>query len=721
MSSTPVKLQPLASPLSGTSPVSFPMKPSLSSQKRAKLMHRTGSIGAGINSSSSQSFLASLTDSNAAAASAIEAADRLLKKSSKKARKPLQSLKSQNRLTTKEAASTKEQQVSALASVRERSLSAASNGGHVRRRSLSAQKLKPMTRNNKQSAPKSNALKIYEQSPPESRLVVSPPSSPSSPSSSSSSSFPVSLHPRLSASSRPDDVIPSASESQPCSNTPVKSSEDSGALVESSERSHESLLILRRNLKAWRGATDDAILGSPFAKFVKACAKEPLTQNVQEAQPVIEPAPAFAEVKFSSSTVTSSNFRGQVLSSPSREFSFPQGSQPAGTTPPPSYASSHKKRRVSSTKKCPTSNIPPAPAVVNASLPADPPNGAENLPLRGESSSGASAASDVAIFLANLFPEELSMTASAINNRESENENVAETTSKPRPVAGTQHPKQNNRTLFRKKQPSSLSIPATNNADPSPVKKRRVVDAGFDEDADVLDFARQLRGGVHEAQTVAVPTPTFSDSKTSETIFGSMQTSKHIDPKSVAPKRMPKSDSRTAASKTKMAQPSSQHTLAPVPPLSETDIRYGTALLGFENAMKEGPSTRSTDLALQCLIELLNGSEILGDPKIGIDEVSRRVGEAEAASQTKEEKKKKRDEEAALELTLKAMAQMNHEQSKFNKRHSSSILRWKISYGMKKRSKEKEDNACIESRDDTNGGPAEQAVDAVASQQAHEA
>jgi hypothetical protein len=134
-----------------------------------------------------------------------------------------------------------------------------------------------------------------------------------------------------------------------------------------------------------------------------------------------------------------------------------------------------------------------------------------------------------------------------------------------------------NKNTMNRKKPAALALPAASaKVDPSPVKKRRIVDAGFDEDPDVTDFARQLRGGARVAQTVSVPTPVFGESKTSANLFGAAAENARTQSTFVYPPTATTvvADARTAAKQQKMAQPSSYHTLAPVPPLSETDRRY---------------------------------------------------------------------------------------------------------------------------------------------------
>ena len=189
---------------------------------------------------------------------------------------------------------------------------------------------------------------------------------------------------------------------------------------------------------------------------------------------------------------------------------------------------------------------------------------------------------------------------------------------------------------------------------------------------------RQLRGYSHEAQTVAVPTPVFAESSTSESLFGQ----KEHNPPNVATTATvvtaPHADARTAAKQQKMAQPSSQHSLTPVPPLSETDRRYKTALVGFETAMKEDPTSHATDVALQSVVDLLHGAEVLGDASLGLGSDN-----DSSAPDNSEEAAKKRAAELRREEVVKAMAQLCREQDEFNQEHGSSILRWKVCYGAK--------------------------------------
>lgn len=248
----------------------------------------------------------------------------------------------------------------------------------------------------------------------------------------------------------------------------------------------------------------------------------------------------------------------------------------------------------------------------------------------------------------------------------------------------------------KKKKPAALAMPsATGRTDPSPVKKRRVVDAGFDEDPDVTEFARQLRGGSRVAQTVAVPTPVFSESKTSAHLFGVETETARSDSTFVYPPVLkpttttaakatvvatsaPTADARTAAKQHKMAQPSSQHALSPVPPLSETDHRYKTALIGFETAMKDDPSSHATDVSLKAVVDLLHGSEVLGDASLSVGLKN------DTEPEDSEVAEERRVAELRMDKIVTAMAQLCHEQDVFDQAHGSSVLRWKLIYGAKK-------------------------------------
>ena len=179
------------------------------------------------------------------------------------------------------------------------------------------------------------------------------------------------------------------------------------------------------------------------------------------------------------------------------------------------------------------------------------------------------------------------MTASAINRR------ADDPSSQPTLARDENNANVDNK---KKNKPAALALPTGSRKafDPSPVKKRRVVDAGFDDDRDVADFARQLRGYSHEAQTVAVPTPVFAESSTSESLFGQ----KEHNPPNVNDSNSCDGTSRRRKDSCKAAENGIAIVAAfadACTPLSETDRRYKTALVGFETAMKEDPTSHATD------------------------------------------------------------------------------------------------------------------------------
>ena len=89
--------------------------------------------------------------------------------------------------------------------------------------------------------------------------------------------------------------------------------------------------------------------------------------------------------------------------------------------------------------------------------------------------------------------------------------------------------------------------------------------------------------------------------------------------------------------------------------------------------MKEDPTSHATDVALQSVVDLLHGAEVLGDASLGLGSDN-----DSSAPDNSEEAAKKRAAELRREEVVKAMAQLCREQDEFNQEHGSSILRWKV-------------------------------------------